>query len=71
MLEYVDRLKKYFNNNYKANTDYAAIVEAEVSKAMDNNPYLEGANKVIIAEAMWQETTPVKKGKKDQTTRPQ
>lgn len=53
MLEYVDRLKKYFNKDYKANTDYEAIKDAEVAKVMHNNPYLEGANKVIEAEVMW------------------
>ena len=64
MLEYVDRLKKYFNEGYKPNTNYKAIQEEEVTKALHDNPYLEGANKVIMAEAIYLQSKPVGKSRK-------
>ncbi len=64
MLEYVDRLKKFFNPGYRADTNYKAIQEDEVARIMTNNPYLEGANKVILAELIWQQTEKPGKNKK-------
>jgi hypothetical protein len=64
MLEYVDRLKKHFNKDYVPNTDYKGIMEREVAKALENNPYLDGANKVIEAEVIWTETEKMNKKKK-------
>jgi|GEM_PF-3939033 len=63
MLEYVDRLKKYFNSDHKATKDYKAVMEAEVAKMMNENPYLEGANRVIEAEIIWDETKDMGKKK--------
>jgi len=60
MLEYVDRLKKYFNKDYEANTGYKAIMEEAVANVLNNNPYLEGANRVIEAEIIWAETKEMK-----------
>jgi len=53
MLAYADKLKKYFNSDYKANTDYKSVAEKEVAKVMHRNPYLEGASEVIVAEMEW------------------
>jgi hypothetical protein len=63
MLEYADRLKKIFNPGYKANTDYQAVMDAEVEKVVNNNPYLDGANEVIMAERIYAEAKKAK-GKK-------
>jgi hypothetical protein len=64
MLEYVDRLKKSFNKDYQPNTNYTSVMEIEVAKAMNNNPYLEGANKVIESEIIWVETNKLNRKKK-------
>ena len=53
MLEYVDRLKKYFDKDYKPVTDYQAVMNKAVEQAMKRNPYLEGANEVIMAETIY------------------
>jgi hypothetical protein len=56
MLEYVDRLKKFFNKDHRPASDYKAVLDAELRKVMRNNPYIEGADKVIEAEVLWNET---------------
>ncbi|MCD6012711.1 MAG: hypothetical protein K0Q79_2573 [Flavipsychrobacter sp.] len=56
LLEYVDRIKTYFDKNYKPTKDYEALAEREVEQVMKRNPYLEGANDVIMAETMYQQT---------------
>lgn len=56
LLEYVDRLKKYFDKDYKPVTDYQAIADKAVEQVMKRNPYLEGANEVIMAETIYSQT---------------
>ena len=53
LLEYVDRLKKYFNKDYQPARDYETVKKKAVEKVMAHNPYLEGADKVIEAEMIW------------------
>lgn len=61
MLEYVDRLKTYFDKDYKPVTDYQAVMDKAVEQVMKRNPYLEGANEVILAESMYVESKKKKK----------
>lgn len=56
LYEYIDRIKTYFDKNHKPTTDYDASAEREVELVMKRNPYLEGANDVIMAETMYQQT---------------
>lgn len=53
MLEYTDRLKQNCNKDYKAANDYQGIMDREVDQVTKDNPYIEGANEVILAETIW------------------
>ena len=56
LLEYVNKLKSYFDPNYKPITDFEAVAERAVEVVMKRNPYLEGANEVIMNESIYNAT---------------
>ncbi len=52
MLAYVDRLKKNCNKDHVAATDYQAVMNSAWQQLMERNPYLAGANDVILTETL-------------------